>query len=110
MVLRHLADSNLKDDQLARVDRGTVEHCVKGWVIDAWVAVVVQSPCFVVPSEKLHFPPGNSSIFQMPNITFKWDKYFKPAKFAKVVAGTVHEVESGQIENEDEAGQQDEAQ
>ena len=41
MVLRHLADSNLKDDQLAGVDGGTVEHCVKGWVIDAWVAVVV---------------------------------------------------------------------
>ena len=27
-----------------------------------------------------------------------------PAKLSKVVAGTVHEVECGQIEDEDEAG------
>ena len=55
MVLRHLADSDLKDDQLAGVDGGAVEHSVEGRVIDAWVAVVVQSPCFVVPAASLTF-------------------------------------------------------
>ena len=35
---------------------------------------------------------------------------FLPAKLAKVVAVTVHEVEGGQVDNKDEAGQQDEAQ
>ena len=48
-MLRDLADRSLKDDQLARVDGGTVEDCVKSWVINARVAVVVQPPCFVVP-------------------------------------------------------------
>ena len=37
-------------------------------------------------------------------------KCFLPAELAKVVAGAVHEVKGGQVENEDEAGQQDEAQ
>ena len=35
---------------------------------------------------------------------------FLPAKLAKVVTVTVHEVEGGQVDNKDEAGQQDEAQ
>ena len=57
MVLRDLADRSLKDDQLARVDGGTVEDCVKSWVIDARVTVVEQAPCFVVPVPELsvHF-------------------------------------------------------
>ena len=36
--------------------------------------------------------------------------FLLPAKLAKVVAVTVHEVEGGQVDNEDEAGQQGEAQ
>ena len=51
MLLSHLAHFNLKNDQLAGVDRGTVEDCVKSWVVDAWVAVVVQAPCFIVPTK-----------------------------------------------------------
>ena len=51
MELSHLAHFNLKDDQLAGVDRGAVEDCVKSWVVDAWVAVVVQAPCFIVPTK-----------------------------------------------------------
>ena len=51
MLLSHLAHLCLKDDQLAGVDRGAVEHCVKSWVVDAWVAIVVQAPCFIVPTK-----------------------------------------------------------
>ena len=39
-----------------------------------------------------------------------WQVFLLPAKLAKVVAVTVHEVEGGQVDNEDEAGQQDETQ
>ena len=51
MLLSHLAHFNLENDQLAGVDGGTVEDCVKSWVVDAWVAVVVQAPCFIVPTK-----------------------------------------------------------
>ena len=64
MVLRDLADRSLKDDQLARVDGGTVEDCVKSWVVDAWVAVVVQAPCFIVPTKlSLHFHSNSICLY-----------------------------------------------
>ena len=48
---------------------------------------------------------------QCPTDIVVWvGKCFLPAELAKVVAGAVHEVKGGQVENEDEAGQQDEAQ
>ena len=57
MVWGDLTHRSLKDDKLARVDGGTVEDCVKSWVIDARVAVVVQAACLVVPGPELslHF-------------------------------------------------------
>jgi len=76
-----LTPLDLKDNQLARVYRGTVEDRVKRWVVSARVAVVIEASCFVVP-----------------------------AKFAQPITGAVHEVEGGEVDDEDEAGQQGEAQ
>ena len=46
-----LTPLDLKDNQLARVYRGTVEDRVKRWVVSARVAVVIEASCFVVPDD-----------------------------------------------------------
>ena len=53
-ILRtRLTPLDLKDNQLARVYRGTVEDRVKRWVVSARVAVVIEASCFVVPDNRL---------------------------------------------------------
>ena len=123
-----LTPLDLKDNQLARVYRGTVEDRVKRWVVSARVAVVIEASCFVVPDDWLiviwfigHifftfkifliraiFPC--LSLWQFETICPSNQHCSAPAKFAQPITGAVHEVQGGEVEDEDEAGQQGEAQ
>ena len=131
-ILRtRLTPLDLKDNQLARVYRGTVEDRVKRWVVSARVAVVVEASCFVVPGDWLiviwltchiflfHFLSFWYELFSLHVVWSLWQfvticpfnqHCSAPAKFAQPITGAVHEVEGGEVDDEDEAGQQGEAQ